>query len=262
MAESIKLYTTLNLLFFNTAFRTYSSSSADISMSCRKKKKKGNICYLNVSVIRHTKNLRKHKHHSSVLYCKSTKENHTKPRKSYKFKGWENTGVLLFISVSERDLKRELLMQRKLNCNWTLNQAGSFRAWVQASVLLLAHQGLHPYPSSHKAWWHLVPKQHTTTKHTPKIFWVCFMYPWPCIGVEVFPLFLHLALTQSILHSPFLKSAQTVPGIAFLLQFLVGLGLDVGAATPTTQVLIRIVKHDISPANSPSVHPGPVYILK
>lgn len=85
------------------------------------------------------------------------------------------------------------------------------------------------------------------------------MYLWPCIGAEAFPLFLHLALTQSVLHSPFLKSAQTVLGTAFLLQFLVGLGLDVEAATPTTQVLIRIVKHDISPAN---VHPGPMYSLK
>lgn len=41
------------------------------------------ICYLNVSVIRYIKNLRKHKHRSSVLYCNS-----------------------------ERDVKQELLMQK------------------------------------------------------------------------------------------------------------------------------------------------------
>lgn len=81
---------------------------------------------------------------------------------------------------------------------------------------------------------------------------------WPWIGAEGFPLFLHLALTQSVLNSPFLKSAQTVPGTASLLQFLVGLGLGVEAATPTTQVFVRIVKRDISPANSPSVYPGPL----
>lgn len=78
----------------------------------------------------------------------------------------------------------------------------------------------------------------------------------------MFSFLLQLALTQSVLHSPFLKSAQTVSGTASPLQFLVGLGLGVKAARPTTQVLIRIVKHCISPANSPSVHPGPLYIFK
>lgn len=112
-------------------------------MSCGKKKKTWSICYLNVSVIRHTKNLRKHKHHSSVLYCNSAKENHTKPRKGWKLKGWKNTGVLLCVSLSEGHFKRELLIQRKINCSWTLNQVSSFRAWVLALVLLLAHQGLH-----------------------------------------------------------------------------------------------------------------------
>ena len=61
---------------------------------------------------------------------------------------------------------------------------------------------------------------------------------------------------QGFLHSPFLKSAQTVPGTAFLLQFLVSLGLGLEAATSTTQIIIRIVKHDISPAHSPPVHRG------
>lgn len=85
--------------------------------------------------------------------------------------------------------------------------------------------------------------------------------PSPAWEQKCLPSFYILLWPTKVLNSPFLQSAQTVPGTAFLLQFPVSLGLGLEAATSTTQVIIRIVKHDISPAHSPSVHQGTIVHL-
>lgn len=89
MAAFIKFFTALNLKALSTYFFLIQHSEhiqvlLQISPcpKVKKKKKKCSICYSTVSVIRHTKNLRKHKHHPSVLYCNSGKENYIKPRKA------------------------------------------------------------------------------------------------------------------------------------------------------------------------------------
>lgn len=85
MAAFIKLFTALNVEVISTYFFLIQHSEhIGVLLQlfpCPKVKKKCSICYLDVSVIRHTKDLRKHKHRPSVLYCNSGKENHTKPRK-------------------------------------------------------------------------------------------------------------------------------------------------------------------------------------
>lgn len=91
---------------------------------------------------------------------------------------------------------------------------------------------------------------------------VIFVSPGPEWVQRCLPSFYTLLGPTRVLHSPFLKSAQTVPGIVSPLHFLVGLGLGLEAATSTTQVIGRIVKHDISPARSLSVHQGTIVHLK
>lgn len=131
--------------------------------------------------------------------------------------------MLLCIRLSEGDLKWERLIQR-INCGWTLNQVGSLRAWVLAVVLLRAHQGLSLSPSSHKAWWHLVPKQHTTTQHTsPKTRH--FRFTWPWVGAEVSPIFLHLARTHKGFALTFPEICSNSARNCFSSSFSCGLGV-------------------------------------
>lgn len=88
VAAFMKFFTVLNLKALSTYFfliQHWEHIQVLLQIppcpKIKKKKKKCSICYSTVSVNRHTKNLRKHKHQPYVLYCNSGKENHTKPRK-------------------------------------------------------------------------------------------------------------------------------------------------------------------------------------
>lgn len=106
-------------------------------------------------------------------------------------KGWQNTGVLLCIKAVWRRSQPGTTDSKKNKLQLD-TETGSLRAWVPALVLLLPHQGPYPSSSRHKAWTHLVSKQHTTTMRTsPKI---ChFHFTWLWVGAEVSHLFLHVA---------------------------------------------------------------------
>lgn len=140
--------------------------------------------------------------------------------------------MLLFMRLSASNLKTEPLTQRGRKMQLDTGAGRLPQGLSSSSEPPVCFVGTASF-SKYKAWWHLVPKCHITAKHTASKM-QRFCLTWPRERAELSPPFYMLPWHTKILHSPFLRSAQTVLGTAFLPQILVDLGLGLEAAMSTT----------------------------